>query len=158
MVGARTVATDNPALTTRDFPGKSPRRVIYDPNGKLNESYKVFHADGCDIYYYSLLPNSAIKSGHIRQRQLHHPDHAQHEIMQDLFEQQMGIVLIEGGPSLQKQFIRQNLWDEAWVVQTKHPLDHGLESPNVHGELIQKRGAGKDTVIGIRNKRKAETG
>lgn len=151
IVGARTVETDNPSLTTRDFPGRSPQRVIYDPNSRLNEDFKVFDNDGCRVHYYSLSPNKAISSAHIRQVQIKDPENILAFIMQDLFNHQVGIVLVEGGPFLHKQLIRQNLWDEAWVIRTQHPLEAGIASPNVYGRLINKEKAGTDTILGILN-------
>ncbi len=153
MVGARTVATDDPSLTTRAYPGKSPQRVIFDPNGRLTENYKVFDDDGCLVHYYSLQPNHGIKRKHIRCVQLNDDLHMPEQIMQDLFNHQVGIVLVEGGPFLHQQFIRMNLWDEAWVIRTQHPLAHGLVSPNVHGVLLAKEQAERDTIIGILNEK-----
>jgi riboflavin-specific deaminase-like protein len=45
IVGAGTVAHDDPQLTTRLVPGGSPLRVVYDPDGRLDPHARVF-ADG----------------------------------------------------------------------------------------------------------------
>ena len=42
VVGATTVALDNPRLTTRRVEGPSPTRVILDPHGRLAASANVF--------------------------------------------------------------------------------------------------------------------
>lgn len=42
VVGARTVATDNPQLTTRRVPGPSPVRVVMDPRADLDGESRVF--------------------------------------------------------------------------------------------------------------------
>jgi riboflavin-specific deaminase-like protein len=42
MVGAETVAADNPRLTTRLVPGDSPVRVVLDPRARLHADYEVF--------------------------------------------------------------------------------------------------------------------
>jgi riboflavin-specific deaminase-like protein len=42
VVGAGTVAADNPQLTTRLVPGPSPVRVILDPTRRLAPNYRVF--------------------------------------------------------------------------------------------------------------------
>lgn len=44
VVGATTVASDNPRLTTRRVPGPSPVRVIIDPNGRVPAASYVFDA------------------------------------------------------------------------------------------------------------------
>ena len=108
MVGARTVETDDPSLTTRNYPGDSPQRVIYDPNGRLHENFKVF-MDDVNVHYYSNTPNKNIQSEHIRRIVLSDPENHLSEILTDLLNHQIGILLVEGGPFLQKQFIKQDL-------------------------------------------------
>lgn len=43
LVGAGTVAADNPQLTTRRVPGDHPIRVILDPRRRLDGDYRLFH-------------------------------------------------------------------------------------------------------------------
>jgi diaminohydroxyphosphoribosylaminopyrimidine deaminase / 5-amino-6-(5-phosphoribosylamino)uracil reductase len=43
VVGAHTVATDDPRLTTRLVPGPSPLRVVLDPNRRLDADLGVFN-------------------------------------------------------------------------------------------------------------------
>lgn len=43
LVGAGTVATDNPQLTTRRVPGPQPVRVVIDPQARLDGLSGVFH-------------------------------------------------------------------------------------------------------------------
>ena len=45
VVGARTVASDNPRLTVREVEGRNPVRVILDPDGRLGPDRHVF-SDG----------------------------------------------------------------------------------------------------------------
>ena len=42
VVGARTVRTDDPRLTTRVVEGPSPARVVLDPERRLDARYRVF--------------------------------------------------------------------------------------------------------------------
>lgn len=42
VVGAGTVAADDPQLTTRHVPGPHPLRVIFDPSRRLAPGYRVF--------------------------------------------------------------------------------------------------------------------
>lgn len=43
IVGAGTVAADDPQLTTRHVPGLNPVRVVLDPSLRLDEQYQVFN-------------------------------------------------------------------------------------------------------------------
>jgi len=42
VVGAGTVAADDPQLTTRRVPGPSPLRVVFDPGRRLTPDFRVF--------------------------------------------------------------------------------------------------------------------
>jgi len=51
VVGAGTVAADDPQLTTRHVPGPSPLRVIFDPSRRLDPHYRVFSDDAASTIY-----------------------------------------------------------------------------------------------------------
>lgn len=51
VVGAGTVAADDPQLTTRRVPGRSPLRVVLDPARRLGSHYKVFTDDSAETLY-----------------------------------------------------------------------------------------------------------
>lgn len=150
LVGARTVETDNPSLTVREYPGRSPHRVIFDPSGRLDNHYQVFNADGRNIYYFSNEENPEVQGDHILKNILTLDADPLGQILRILFQDQIGNLLVEGGPFLLKQFIKRNLWDEAWVIQTQHDLTQGIAAPDVLGWLIGKIESETDVVVGIR--------
>jgi diaminohydroxyphosphoribosylaminopyrimidine deaminase / 5-amino-6-(5-phosphoribosylamino)uracil reductase len=51
VVGAGTVAADDPQLTTRHVAGPSPVRVILDPTRRLAPHYRVFNDDSAETLY-----------------------------------------------------------------------------------------------------------
>lgn len=51
VVGAGTVAADDPRLTTRLVPGPSPLRVVLDPGRRLGAHHRVFSDGAADTLY-----------------------------------------------------------------------------------------------------------
>jgi riboflavin-specific deaminase-like protein len=51
VVGAGTVAADDPQLTTRLVPGASPLRVVLDPTRRLEPRHHVFTDDSAETLY-----------------------------------------------------------------------------------------------------------
>lgn len=151
IVGARTVTIDDPLLTTRHYPGKSPHRCVYDPEGRLSGNYNVFNADGCDVYYFSKNENPLITAAHISTFQLTGDNGHTHQMLSTLFAHQAGNVLVEGGAFTHELFIKEKLWDEAWVIQAQHGLIEGIKAPVVRGRLLSKFQSGSDTIVGIQH-------
>jgi diaminohydroxyphosphoribosylaminopyrimidine deaminase/5-amino-6-(5-phosphoribosylamino)uracil reductase len=149
VVGARTIETDDPSLTTREFPGRSPHRVILDPNARLEGHYNVFKQDGSKVFYLSNKENTRINGEHIITHVYPPSEDYVNHLLQFLFSHRIGNLLIEGGAYTQKEFIKANLWDEAWVIRTQHSLEEGIIAPNVRGRLLETFRVGTDTVVGI---------
>lgn len=51
IVGAGTVAADNPQLTTRHVEGPNPLRVVFDPARRLDARYGIFTDTAADTLY-----------------------------------------------------------------------------------------------------------
>jgi diaminohydroxyphosphoribosylaminopyrimidine deaminase / 5-amino-6-(5-phosphoribosylamino)uracil reductase len=61
VVGAGTVAADDPQLTVRHVPGPSPLRVILDPTRRLADHYRVFSDDSATTLY--ICARSLVRDG-----------------------------------------------------------------------------------------------
>jgi diaminohydroxyphosphoribosylaminopyrimidine deaminase/5-amino-6-(5-phosphoribosylamino)uracil reductase len=61
VVGAGTVAADDPQLTTRLVPGPSPLRVVFDPGRRLTQAYRVFSDPSAPTLY--VCPRSLVSQG-----------------------------------------------------------------------------------------------
>ncbi len=51
VVGAGTIAADDPQLTTRLVPGSNPLRVVIDPGRRLGAGHRVFTDDAAETLY-----------------------------------------------------------------------------------------------------------
>ena len=117
VVGIGTVLADDPQLTVRRVPGRSPVRVILDPNGKLPDQARCFDQAGppCLVVRSSdrptpegveslLLP--ADGDGQI----------APADIVSALFARGMRRLLIEGGADTISRFIDADCVDRLHVL------------------------------------------
>ena len=59
VVGAGTVASDDPQLTVREVPGDSPVRVVLDPAGRLDPGHRVFTDGAARTIRVRALPRGA---------------------------------------------------------------------------------------------------
>ena len=153
MVGARTVMTDDPKLTTRDAPGRSPHRAVYDPNGFLKRNYQVFEENGTRVFYFSVAENPGLNGEHIMQFKLNDSSSHIDQMLVYLYAQQIGSLMVEGGAHLLNLFIKEHKWNEGWVIRTKHALDNGIQAPNITGQLIQQIESATDMITGIMNEK-----
>ena len=62
IVGATTVATDDPQLTTRYVPGPDPVRVVVDPGARAPSSLKVFDASHGPPTLLACAPQAAARA------------------------------------------------------------------------------------------------
>ena len=133
VVGAGTIASDNPRLTVREVEGENPVRVVLDPDGRLDPTRQVF-ADG------------SARTVHVRRRmpgtdQPAHENDASLLVLpvgaQGLFEpavvlsslHDLGLkrVLVEGGGVTVSRFLQARAVDRLHV--TVAPLIIGSGKP-----------------------------
>lgn len=152
MVGARTVVTDDPALTTRDYPGRSPQRIVYDPTGRLaDQSWRVWAEDGCRVFHVTR-PDAPYRRGaSITHIPLESGKTAFAEVFRKLYGLGIGHILVEGGAYLQQALIEAGHWDEAWVIRTRTSLPDGIPAPQITGRRWAQFTSGTDVILGIRN-------
>jgi diaminohydroxyphosphoribosylaminopyrimidine deaminase/5-amino-6-(5-phosphoribosylamino)uracil reductase len=110
LVGAQTVLNDNPSLTTRDWYGNSPIRVVLDTRANLPQDLNVFN----DAAKTIVLPSTNPK-----------------EICASLYKEGIQSIIIEGGAKTLRDFIDANLWDEARVFKGMPYLKKGMKAPNM---------------------------
>lgn len=147
LVGGRTVVDDDPALTTRLFPGPDPRPVIIDLRDRCTGKERLFSGAGQRPLLFSGVPRPEIKVKNI----VLGPELDQAALTQvlgELKEQRYGEVLVEGGAYLLNTFIRTGLWDEARVFTGQGRLGAGLAAPQlpVAARLDKTEAVGDDLL------------
>jgi len=130
LVGKRTAAIDNPALSLRYARGKQPLRLVIDRHASLPTELQLF--DGAHETWVFTGQARADRPG-IRYIPI---DFTQPEwldsILTYLYQQQIGQLTVEGGAWLLQQFISAGLWDEARVFVGKDSfLGAGITAPRL---------------------------
>ncbi|WP_367389703.1 bifunctional diaminohydroxyphosphoribosylaminopyrimidine deaminase/5-amino-6-(5-phosphoribosylamino)uracil reductase RibD [Lewinella sp. LCG006] len=129
MVGAGTARADDPALTPRFYPGRSPRRVVIDRKGTLPSTLQLFDGSTPTL----LFRQSGITTANQANARLIAHDFTQPDwlpkMLAQLAEQKIAHLTVEGGAWLLQQFVAQDLWDEARVFTTKANWKVGLAAP-----------------------------
>ena len=55
--------------------------------------------------------------------------------------------MVEGGSALIRSLDEHGLWDEAWIVTTKHVLGQGIKAPILNGRLVDSFSLENDRIV-----------
>lgn len=110
LIGGQTALNDNPSLTTRDWEGKNPVRIVVDTKGNLQKTLSVFDTQAETLVLENPDPTS---------------------ICQALYDKKIQSVIIEGGSKTLQRFIDANLWDEARIFLGTTTFGNGTKAPQL---------------------------
>lgn len=142
LVGRITAEKDNPSLTVREIAGSNPVRIVIDKNLKLSGDLNLFNSEAKTIIF------NAIKSEETRTNQFIkiNFNNLIKSILEELYQQNIQSVIIEGGSKTLQSFIDTNMWDEARIFTTNKTLAKGVKSPTIEGEIISEDKIGEDEL------------
>ncbi|PZR26710.1 MAG: bifunctional diaminohydroxyphosphoribosylaminopyrimidine deaminase/5-amino-6-(5-phosphoribosylamino)uracil reductase RibD [Citrobacter freundii] len=129
LIGTNTASADDPELTTRLWPGRSPVRLVVDMDLKLSASLRIFnnasqtiifnkhrHQENNGIGYYQVTEDTSVV----------------HQILHALKQLNIQSVLVEGGAYLLQSFIDEAAWDEIRLIEnTALTAGVGLPAPMI---------------------------
>lgn len=140
LVGGGTAVKDNPTLTVRLWGGKSPLRLIWDTHGTLPQTLNLLHNTEAPTRIYTTHQSISLPEGesHLSVCMLNREEEPIIQILNDLHQQNILSLLVEGGAETLKQFIRLNLWDEIYVEQAPVHLGKGIKAPEYPENKAQK--------------------
>lgn len=115
LVGTNTILQDNPSLTTRDWIGENPIRIVIDQKEKLSKQLAVF--------------NNTSKTISITNSNIDFTKNIAKQICDILFKENINSIIIEGGAKTLQTFINENLWDEARVFIGTIQFKDGTKAP-----------------------------
>lgn len=127
LVGTNTAIKDNPALTTRDWFGNTPLRVIVDKENKIPTESYIFDGEHNTLIFTN---TPKINQHNISYIKVENNTNLSTQICNHLHTIGVQSIIIEGGKKTLEYFIENNLWDEAYVYKTNNIyLKHGIFAP-----------------------------
>lgn len=150
MVGTNTVITDNPHLNVRRWTGDDPVRVTIDRNGRISKSANILNGKQETIVFTG---EKGYYTGRTRRIQVD-PSYGLSDLLEELYEQHIISVLVEGGARLLESFLKEGLWDEARVFKGKMSFSQGVRAPTIRktpDESIHIGDTGLDLYLNEQN-------
>ncbi len=145
LVGTNTALQDDPALTTRLWPGNNPVRLVIDKELKLPLHLKLFDGNTKTIVFnYS----KQAETKNLVYYKLKKEENLPAQIKTVLYDMQIQSVIVEGGATLLQSFIDEGLWDEARVIKNGQlTIGNGLSAPVlINNILLQEQKFDHDVV------------
>ena len=142
VVGAATARIDNPSLTTRYWPGKSPLRVVLSHELSMPDNLNLF-TDGLPTVVYNGVKDAV--EGAVEYVKI---DTDEPRLwLQDLYRRGVTSVMVEGGARVLNSLIDAGLWDEARVEVSARRVGEGVAAPIIGGAVVDKLDIDGNTII-----------
>lgn len=141
IVGAGTVASDDPLLTTRLVPGPNAVRVVIDPNARLPGRHRLFQDGACPTLHCcrAACTNGPSLPG-VGRLELpdHDPDSSAlgldlHALCTQLSERGLRRLFVEGGGVTVSRFLRVGLLERLQVAVAPVLIGHGRPGVSLPG-------------------------
>jgi len=152
LAGSGTIMADNPKLNNRLWWGHSPVRIVADTHLRLPAESLVFQGSNAVIVLNSKVDKSA---GNLTYVQVKTKEDKLDigDMLFQLYRQGIQSVLVEGGRTMLDSFIREGLWDEAFVVKSGcKTIGNGLKAPTLNQLPAYEWQLSTDTIYGYQNK------
>ena len=122
LVGKNTVFQDNPLLTVRHTRGKNPIRIVLDSKGTISKKSKILQTSD-KIPTIIAVSKSITKSNFYKLKKFPVQVIVAGEnfvniklLLKKLLEKKIKTILVEGGGTINWEFIKQNLFDELIIT------------------------------------------
>jgi diaminohydroxyphosphoribosylaminopyrimidine deaminase/5-amino-6-(5-phosphoribosylamino)uracil reductase len=148
MVGTGTIITDNPRLNIRRWAGDNPVRVTVDRSGRIPASAHILSGNQDTIVFTARAGNYSGKTRSIPVD----PSYGIADFLEELHDQKLVSVMIEGGARLLSTFLEEGLWDEARVLTGKMTFSQGVKAPVIPLDPLESAEFGGTRVEVYRNK------
>ena len=128
VVGAATARIDNPSLTTRQWPGRSPLRVVLSSNLSIPDNLNLL-TDGLPTIVYNAVKDEA--RGVVQYVKM--DTSSPLSWLEDLYRRGITSVMVEGGTRVLQGLIDAGVWDEARIEVSPRRVGQGVSAPQLDG-------------------------
>ncbi|HEV8272494.1 MAG TPA: bifunctional diaminohydroxyphosphoribosylaminopyrimidine deaminase/5-amino-6-(5-phosphoribosylamino)uracil reductase RibD [Chitinophagaceae bacterium] len=141
LVGTNTALLDDPELTTRNWSGTSPIRLVVDMDLKLPLTLKIFNSKQRTVIFNTRKHEEV---DNLIYYQVTGDVNLVHQIVNALYRMKIQSVLVEGGARLLQSFIDEEMWDEVRIIKNEElKINNGLAAP----ELLLKNERQKIKIL-----------
>lgn len=123
LIGAKTLRTDNPSLTTRKVDGSSPIPIVVTRSGDIDPSSALLQNPKTLVF----TKNTSEESDNPNCTEIHFSDWE--DLYSKLYERDIQSVLVEGGKEILQNHIDAGMYDEIRIWTSPNLLEKGLPSP-----------------------------
>lgn len=146
LVGKNTAIHDNPQLTSREWTGRNPIRVLLDSNLEVQRTSNLFNGEAPTLILNSLKEEKQRNIEWIK-TEMNNP----WSVLRKLQEHKVQSVIIEGGYQVLNSFINENCWDEARIFISEEKFEKGIPAPAIEGKIESEEAIFTDQLITYRN-------
>jgi diaminohydroxyphosphoribosylaminopyrimidine deaminase / 5-amino-6-(5-phosphoribosylamino)uracil reductase len=129
MVGTQTALLDNPSLTVRHWAGKSPVRVVLDRTLRIPSGYHIL--DGA-VRTLVFTAKEAVSRQNVEYVRIDFSQPVLPQVLHELYIRKLNSLMVEGGATLLRHFLQEDLWDRMFVETAPVFLEAGVKAPDIN--------------------------
>lgn len=144
MVGYNTAKNDNPQLNIRLYSGNNPLRVVYDRDLTLDKNLHLFD-NSQNTIVFNAKENIQV-SEYLQYIKIESED-VNKQILQYLYNIGVNSIIIEGGKKTLNSFIKEDLWDEAYMIEGSRIFGKGIKKPAIDAKFLKSTSIASDNRL-----------
>jgi diaminohydroxyphosphoribosylaminopyrimidine deaminase / 5-amino-6-(5-phosphoribosylamino)uracil reductase len=133
LTGSRTVMMDNPQLTTRNWPGRNPLRIVIDRGNRLSGNLHILDGSAETVVFTHISKSDRTNLKYVL---LDRSKDCLHAVLDYLYSINIQSLIVEGGRILIDEFLKHDAWDEARVFTGKGTFGKGIPAPVIRSEPV----------------------
>ncbi len=149
LIGKQTALTDNPQLSSREWWGKNPVRILIDRDLQVPVSNHVYNKESKTVILNEVKTEVQDNIHFIQMEDMQY--YLPQKIAFQLYLMDIQSVIIEGGANILNQFIKAGLWDEARVFTSASSWNEGITSPVINGLITDQYRIEQDNLTIYQN-------